>query len=50
MAWVIPMMLAYIPGLVIGFLVSTLLTLRYRVPSLEAPPGRGRMASGRPSR
>jgi len=39
MAWVIPVLLAYIPGLVIGFLVSTLLTLRYRVPPLEAPAG-----------
>ena len=39
MAWVIPVMLAYIPGVVIGFLAFTLLTVRYRVPSLEAPPG-----------
>ena len=39
MAWVIPILLAYVPGLLIGFLVFTLLTLRYRVPSPEPPPG-----------
>jgi poly-beta-1,6-N-acetyl-D-glucosamine synthase len=39
MAWVIPIMLAYIPGLLIGFMAFTLLTLRYRVPSPEAPAG-----------
>ena len=39
MAWVIPTMLAYIPGVVIGFLMFTLLTVRYRVPSLSAPSG-----------
>jgi len=39
MAWVIPIMLAYIPGVLIGFLVSTLLTLPYRVPSPDPPPG-----------
>jgi poly-beta-1,6-N-acetyl-D-glucosamine synthase len=39
MAWVIPLTIAYIPGGVIGFLVFTLLTLRYRVPSLQAPSG-----------
>jgi biofilm PGA synthesis N-glycosyltransferase PgaC len=39
MAWVIPIMLAYIPGLLIGFLAATLLTIRYRVPSPEAPAG-----------
>ena len=47
MAWVIPILLAYIPGVVIGFLIFTLLTLRYRVPSLEPPTGPGRRASGR---
>jgi biofilm PGA synthesis N-glycosyltransferase PgaC len=35
MAWVIPILLAYIPGLLIGFLAATLLTLRYRVPLHE---------------
>ena len=35
MAWVIPLFLAYIPGLVIGFMVSTLLLCRYR----ERPAG-----------
>ena len=39
MAWVIPTLLAYVPGVLIGFLVFTLLTLRYRVPSPEPPPG-----------
>ncbi len=39
MAWVIPALLAYVPGLLVGFLVFTLLTLRYRVPSPEPPPG-----------
>ena len=39
MAWVIPIMLAYIPGVLIGFLMFTLLTLRYRVPSADAPHG-----------
>jgi biofilm PGA synthesis N-glycosyltransferase PgaC len=39
MAWVIPILLAYIPGLLIGFLAFTLLTLRYRVPPPEPPPG-----------
>jgi biofilm PGA synthesis N-glycosyltransferase PgaC len=35
MAWVIPILLAYIPGLVIGFLCATLVLTRYRPP----PPG-----------
>jgi poly-beta-1,6-N-acetyl-D-glucosamine synthase len=39
MAWVIPTCLAYIPGVVIGFLIFTLLTARYRVPSLDPPAG-----------
>ena len=39
MAWVIPVMLAYVPALVIGFLMFTLLTVPYRVPSLSAPTG-----------
>ena len=39
MAWVIPIMLAYIPGLVIGFMVFTLLLCRYREPAFEAPAG-----------
>jgi biofilm PGA synthesis N-glycosyltransferase PgaC len=34
MAWVIPTMLGYIPGLVIGFMAFTLLLLRYREPEL----------------
>ena len=39
MAWAIPVMLAYIPGLLIGFLTFTLLTVPYRVPPLESPAG-----------
>jgi biofilm PGA synthesis N-glycosyltransferase PgaC len=39
MAWVIPILLAYIPGLVIGFLCFTLLLTRYRAPPAgETPP------------
>ena len=43
MAWVIPTMLAYIPGLLIGFLAFTLITTRYRPPDLDTAqraPGR----------
>ncbi len=39
MAWVIPIMLAYIPGLVIGFMIFTLLVSPYREPALSAPKG-----------
>ena len=39
MSWVIPVMLAYIPGVVIGFLMSTLLVSRYREPASEPPQG-----------
>ena len=39
MAWVIPILLAYVPAAVIGFLIFTLLTLRYRVPSPAPPTG-----------
>ena len=38
-AWVIPIMLAYIPGVVIGFLCFTLLLTRYRPPPLDPPAG-----------
>jgi poly-beta-1,6-N-acetyl-D-glucosamine synthase len=38
-SWVIPILLAYIPGLVIGFLCWTLLLTRYRPPPLVAPGG-----------
>jgi biofilm PGA synthesis N-glycosyltransferase PgaC len=37
--WVIPIMLAYIPGLVIGFLCFTLVLTRYSPPPLDPPPG-----------
>lgn len=39
MAWVIPLFLAYIPALVIGFMISTLLITRYREPPLQPPEG-----------
>jgi biofilm PGA synthesis N-glycosyltransferase PgaC len=38
-AWLIPVLLAYIPALVIGFMCSTLLLTRYLPPSLVAPEG-----------
>ena len=36
-AWVIPILLAYIPGVVIGFLCFTLLLTRYHAPPLDPP-------------
>ena len=39
MAWVIPIFLAYIPGLVIGFMICTLLITRYQELPLEPPEG-----------
>ena len=39
MAWVIPALMAYIPAVVIGFMIFTLLTLRYRVPPAAPPLG-----------
>jgi poly-beta-1,6-N-acetyl-D-glucosamine synthase len=39
MAWVIPILLAYLPGLVIGFMIFTLLVNPYRELSLGPPPG-----------
>ena len=39
MAWVIPIFLAYIPGLVIGFMIFTLLITRYQELPLDAPEG-----------
>jgi poly-beta-1,6-N-acetyl-D-glucosamine synthase len=39
MAWVIPVLLAYIPGLVIGFMIFTLLITRYRGLPLAPPEG-----------
>jgi biofilm PGA synthesis N-glycosyltransferase PgaC len=38
-AWVIPVFLAYVPAVVIGFLCFTLLLTRYRPPRLVAPHG-----------
>ena len=39
MGWVIPLFLAYIPGLVIGFMIFTLLITRYQALPLEPPEG-----------
>jgi biofilm PGA synthesis N-glycosyltransferase PgaC len=39
MAWVIPLLLAYVPAVVIGFLCFTLLLTRYKAPSFRAPEG-----------
>jgi hypothetical protein len=39
MAWAIPVFLAYVPAVLIGFMVFTLITLRYRVPTLDTPSG-----------
>lgn len=39
MSWVIPITLAYIPGLLVGFLAFTLLATRYRPPDLNSPAG-----------
>jgi biofilm PGA synthesis N-glycosyltransferase PgaC len=39
MAWVIPLFLAYIPALVIGFMIFTLLITRYRPLPIEPPAG-----------
>jgi poly-beta-1,6-N-acetyl-D-glucosamine synthase len=39
MAWVIPIFLAYIPGLVIGFMIFTLLITRYQELPLDPPKG-----------
>ena len=39
LAWVIPILLAYIPGVVVGFLIFTLLITRYREPDSAAPRG-----------
>ena len=39
MAWVIPILMAYIPGVVIGFLCFTLIFTRYQPPRLRAPEG-----------
>ncbi len=39
MAWVIPIFLAYIPGLIIWFMIFTLVITRYRELPLEPPAG-----------
>ena len=39
MGWVIPLFLAYIPGLVIGFMIFTLLITRYQELPLDPPKG-----------
>ena len=47
MAWVIPILMAYIPGIVIGFLCFTLIFTRYQPPPLRAPEGPWPSGSGR---
>ncbi len=37
--WAIPILLAYIPGVIIGFLCFTLLLTHYRPPPLDTPSG-----------
>ncbi len=37
MSWVIPAFLAYVPAVLIGFMIFTLITLRYRVPPSDPP-------------
>ena len=39
MAWVIPIFLGYIPGLIVWFMIFTLLITRYQELPLEAPRG-----------
>ncbi len=39
MGWVIPIFLAYIPGLIIGFMIFTLLITRYKELPLKPPKG-----------
>lgn len=39
MSWVIPVLLAYIPGLLIGFLAFTLIAAPYRAPDSAPPAG-----------
>ena len=36
-SWLIPLLLAYIPGLVIGFMAATLVVSPYHEPSLATP-------------
>ena len=45
MGWVIPILLAYVPALVIGFMLFTLLVNPYRELELVAPAG---PVAGRP--
>jgi biofilm PGA synthesis N-glycosyltransferase PgaC len=39
MAWAIPTTLAYVPAVLVGFMVFTLITVHYRVPPTEPPTG-----------
>ena len=39
MSWVIPVLLAYVPGVVISFLFATLVLTHYRAPPLDPPEG-----------
>lgn len=46
LGWTIPILLAYLPGLVIGFMLFTLLVNPYRELISSRPPGRGRRDAG----
>ena len=48
MGWVIPLFLAYIPGLVIGFMIFTLLITRYQELPLDPPEGEWAVAQWPP--
>jgi biofilm PGA synthesis N-glycosyltransferase PgaC len=39
MSWLIPILLAYVPGTLIGFLAFSLMTVRYDMPRLHPPTG-----------
>ena len=47
MAWVIPIFLAYIPGLIIWFMIFTLLITRYQELPSKLPRATGPKANGR---
>lgn len=47
-SWVIPVTIAYIPGVAMGFFMFTLLVTRYHVPRSRRPPSaHGRRTDGR---
>ena len=46
MAWVIPICMAYIPAVVIGFMCFTLILTRYQPPPCAPPRVPGRAVTG----